>query len=116
MWVEVLKYASVIISSGIWVAILNWYKDKRNIKSADKQMLLGLGHDRIFELCNIYLERGWITVDELENLNNYLFEPYTKLGGNGTCARLMEEVCKLPHRKVRVRYETVEDEEDGRDE
>ena len=111
MWVEVLKYVSVIISSGIWVAILNCYKEKKNIKSADKQMILGLGHDRLFDLCVKYIERGWITADELENLN-YLFEPYKSLGGNVTCERLMEDVFKLPHKRVVTKYETVSDEEE----
>lgn len=117
MWVEVLKYLSVIISSGIWVAILNCYKEKKNIKSADKQMLLGLGHDRLFDLCMKYLDRGYVTADEYENLN-YLFEPYKQLGGNGTCERLMENVYKLPVRQVRVRYETIctDDKEENGDE
>lgn len=98
MWLEVLKYVSVIISSGIWIALIDLWKTKRNKKSADKQMLLGLGHDRIYESCSKILDRGWVTIDELENLE-YLFVPYKKLGGNGTAERLMDLVVKLPHHK-----------------
>ena len=43
-----------------------------------------------------YIERGYITRDEFENLNDYLFEPYSEAGGNGSAKRVMEEVQKLP--------------------
>lgn len=45
-----------------------------------------------------YIDRGWITQDEYENLNTYLYEPYMKLGGNGSALRVMQEVNKLPIR------------------
>ena len=45
-----------------------------------------------------YIDRGWITQDEYENLNSYLYEPYKKLGGNGSALRVMQEVNKLPIR------------------
>jgi hypothetical protein len=45
-----------------------------------------------------YIDRGWITQDEYENLNTYLYEPYKKLGGNGSALRVMQEVNKLPIR------------------
>ena len=35
-------------------------------------------------------------MDEYDNLKNYLYEPYKKLGGNGTAERVMDEVDKLP--------------------
>ena len=65
-------------------------------KDASKEMILGLAHDRIMYLCMFYLDRGdWITHDELENLEEYLFKPYLKMGGNGTAKVLMERVVKL---------------------
>ena len=59
-------------------------------------MLVGLGHDRIVYLGMKYIERGYITKDEFENLNDYLYKPYSKLGGNGSAERIMQEVRKLP--------------------
>lgn len=59
-------------------------------------MLKGLGHDRIIELGTKYIQRGNITRDEFENLNDYLYKPYQELGGNGTAEKIMEEVKKLP--------------------
>jgi hypothetical protein len=62
-------------------------------------MLIGLGHDRIMFLGMKYIERGFITQDEYENLYDYLYKPYKKLGGNGSAERVMKEVDKLPIKK-----------------
>ena len=45
-------------------------------------------------------ERGYITQDEYENLRVYLYEPYEKMGGNGSARRVMLEVDKLPVHKM----------------
>lgn len=39
-------------------------------------MLKGLGHDRICYLGECYIQRGYITKDEYENLHDYLYLPY----------------------------------------
>ena len=46
----------------------------------------------------VYIERGYVTQDEYENLQVYLYEPYEEMGGNGSARRVMEEVRKLPIR------------------
>lgn len=63
-------------------------------------MLLGLGHDRIVYLCMKYIDRGWISSDEYEDLIKYLYTPYVGLKGNGTAERLINEVKKLPIKKL----------------
>ena len=83
---------SVIASSGFW-AILQHMGDRN---SAEKEMLVGLAHDRIVYIGMQYVERGYITRDEYENLHDYLYVPYAKLGGNGSAKRVMDEVDKLP--------------------
>lgn len=88
---------SVLASSGLW-AFLGTRLDRH---SAEKDMLLGLGHDRIMFLGVHYLERGWITQDEYENIHDYLYEPYIKLGGNGSAQKIMAEVEKLPIRSIK---------------
>jgi len=65
-------------------------------KTETTRLLIGLAHDRIMMLCGHYIERGYITKDEYEDLNEYLFIPYTNLGGNGSAKRMMDEVNKLP--------------------
>ena len=88
---------SVMASSGFW-AFAQRRIDK---KDASKEMLIGLAHDRITFLGLCYIERGWITKDEYENLKEYLYEPYAKMGGNGSAAHIMAEVDKLPLRASR---------------
>ena len=87
---------SIFASTGFW-AFLTYLLQRREQKSsAEAQMLKGLGHDRICYLGQSYLNRGWITKDEYENLHDYLFMSYKKLGGNGTAEKIMKEVEKLP--------------------
>jgi hypothetical protein len=97
-WLQVLITAAVTIlaSSGFW-AFVTKKSDKNN---AEARMLLGLGHDRIIELGMQYIQRGWITEEEYENLNDYLYKPYEEMGGNGSAKRIMQEVNKLPIRQL----------------
>ena len=81
---------AVLASSGFWA----WLQKKDDKKSLQSQMLIGLAHDSIVALGMSYIERGWITKDEYENLRDYLYEPYKALGGNGSAKRVMEGVKK----------------------
>ena len=83
---------SVLASSGFW-AFLMKRNDSKDVKT---RMLIGLAHDRIMYLATEYIKRGYITMDEFENLNTYLYEPYEALGGNGSAKRVMDEVKRLP--------------------
>ena len=83
---------AVLTSSGLW-ALVSKRADKND---AERKMLVGLAHDRITHLGMAYLTRGYITQDEYENLNDYLYQPYEKMGGNGSAKRIMEEVRRLP--------------------
>ena len=106
-WVQTLVTIVVacIASSGFW-AFVSKRTDK---KSANTKMLVGLGHDRIIYLGMTYIERGYITQDEYENLHDYLFVPYEKLGGNGSAARIMQAVDKLPIHVSTYTGETAEE-------
>src|SRR5688500_11232977 len=84
-----------VASSGFWLYIAS-YKERKSLQT---ELLLGLAHDRIVRLGMSYVERGWITQDEYENLNVYLYKPYEKLGGNGSAKRIMLEVDRLPIKK-----------------
>ena len=83
--------STLLASTGFWT-LINKVADK---KSAKTKMILGLGHDRIMSLSMSYVERGNITQSEYENLYKYLYEPYKKMGGNGSVDRIMREVDKL---------------------
>ena len=86
---------AILGSTGLWTLINNiitYFKDK---KSIEKKALLTLLHDKLYYLFQHFISKGSITADELENLE-YLYKPYSSLGGNGTCKRLYEEVLRLP--------------------
>lgn len=83
---------SVLASSGLWT-LLSKRMDKNN---AEKELLIGIAHDRIMFLGMSYISRGYITKDEYENLYQYLYNPYQKAGGNGSAEHIMKQVDKLP--------------------
>ena len=86
---------SVIASSGFWA----YLQHKIDRKDGKTEMLVGLAHDRIMYLGMCYIERGFITHDEYENLNDYLYKPYKRIGGNGSADRVMTGVNGLPIRR-----------------
>lgn len=76
--------------------LISWKDDQTTLSQKQSEMLLGLAHDRIVYLGSQYIERGSITMQELDDFNKYLYEPYAKLGGNGTGKMIWERVNDLP--------------------
>ncbi len=67
-----------------------------------RNMILGLGHDKLLYLTDKYAERGGIAPKERRNLK-YLYDPYIKLGGNGDCEigyKLCEELPTLSNEEA----------------
>ena len=95
-WVQMIVtvVCSVVASSGFWALV----QSRMNKHDANTRLLIGLAHDRICYLGLKYIERGYITQDEYENLNDYLYVPYRERVGNGSAQRVMETVKKLPFR------------------
>lgn len=96
---------AILASSGFWafitVIVQKHLENKYSVssrESVEREMLIGLAHDRILSLGMKYIQRGYVTRDEYENINQYLYEPYSKLGGNGSAKKIMEELNKLPIR------------------
>lgn len=93
----IVSIISVVFGAGgFWAFVQAIITTKTSNKSASNQMLMGIGHNLILEQCEGIIARGYVTVDEYDNLINYLFEPYKKLGGNGTAERLVNAVKALP--------------------
>ena len=92
-WSQIILaiFTSVLASSGLWVFLSTRF-DK---KDAEREILIGIGHIEIVFFGMQYIERGWITQDEYDTLCE-LYEPYIKLGGNGSGTKIMKEVEKLP--------------------
>lgn len=91
---------AVLASGGLW-SLLQKRADKKDNRT---QLLLGICYDRVFYLGMIYIERGWITREELSNLQTHLAEPYYALGGNGAIKRIMGEVEKLQIKSIDMFY------------
>lgn len=100
-WVQmtITVICSVLASSGLWTFISR-RSDRMDAKT---ELLMGIAHDRIIFLGMSYVNRGFITQDEYENLYTYLYEPYKKVTGGeelGSADRVMKEVDRLPIRKA----------------
>lgn len=91
--------AAIFASTGFWAFLTYLMQSKDTMDRAEAQMLKGLGHDRICCLGESYIKRGYITKDEYENLHDYLYLPYKKLGGNGTAEKIVKDVSNLPLRE-----------------
>ena len=97
-WLQLIAtiICSVLASSGLW-AYISKRSDRMDAKT---ELLIGIAHDRIVFLGMSYVNRGYITQDEYDNLYTYLYQPYLKNGVNGSATRVMKEVDKLPIRKA----------------
>ena len=84
---------AILASSGLW-AFINSRLDKN---SSERELLVGIGHVELVFFGMQYIERGWITRDEYETLQE-LYKPYVKLGGNGSGVKIMNEIEHLPMR------------------
>ena len=65
--------AAIFASTGFW----QYMSDRKKKRSAETELLIGLAHDRIYDLCERYIERGNVSTSEYDNLM-YLYRPYAK--------------------------------------
>jgi hypothetical protein len=79
-------------SGGFWV----YLRRRREAKDANTVLLMGLAHDKIVYFGMKYIEKGFVTKDEYDDLIRYFYQPYIALGGNGTAERIMLLVQRLP--------------------
>jgi hypothetical protein len=93
-WIQLAltSACSVLAGSGFWAYLQHKSSNNRGTAA----LLMGLAYDRITTLGIHYIERGWVTRDELEELDKYFFRPYKALGGNGVAERIMMQVNTLP--------------------
>ena len=85
---------ALLASSGLWAFLGN--RLERN--SAERELIVGIGHIELVFFGMQFIERGWITRDEYDTMQD-LYKPYIKLGGNGSGTRIMQEIEKLPIRE-----------------
>ena len=85
---------TLLASSGLW-AFLGSRLERNN---AERELIVGIGHIELVFFGMQYIERGWITRDEYDTMQE-LYKPYVKLGGNGSGTKIMKELEKLPIRE-----------------
>lgn len=95
---------AVFASTGFWAFVQSIWQNKSKEKNAETKLLLGIAYDLLTQRCRVYVKRGYISLDEYDDLKRYLYDPYKDLGGNGAGAKLWAEVEKLPM-KEGVEYE-----------
>ena len=78
--------ATALTTGCIWL-----YNRFRSISESN----LALLHNELYQLSEFYIKRKWASVNDKVNIE-FLYKPYKKLGGNGTCANLYEQCMNLP--------------------
>lgn len=86
---------AVFGSTGFW----SWMAGRSKRKTAEARLIMGLAYSEIIRRSEDYISRGYVEATEFDELDRYLFRPYTEMGGNGTAEKLMNEVRELPTRK-----------------
>lgn len=83
---------AVFGGAGFW----GYMTTRSKQETATERLLLGLAFCEITRSCEAYIERGYISTAEYNELDRYLYKPYAEAGGDGTAEKLMGEVRKLP--------------------
>lgn len=78
-------------SSGIWM----WAKTKSDRNDSAHALLLEVSKNQLITLGRIYLDRGYITMDEYAEYESE-YKLYSALGGNGLARRVFKMVDELP--------------------
>lgn len=101
---------STIFGTGGFLA---WIRSKDSTNQAKTRLMMGVAYDKITTLGGSYIDRGSVTKDEYEDLYNLFYKPYTDLGGNGVCTRIMNQVERLPFRPHPEHAEIFRNREEG---
>jgi hypothetical protein len=79
-------------SGGFWVYLTKKFQREDRVR----QLIMGLAHDKIVYLGIKYIEKGFVTKDEYDDLFKYFWDPYEALGGDGSAERIIRMVQLLP--------------------
>lgn len=82
---------TILSGPGIWA----WAKTKTDHNNNASKLLLSVSRNQLISLGRIYIERGYITMDEYEEYESE-YQIYSALGGNGLARRVFEQVDDLP--------------------
>lgn len=82
---------TVLSGPGIWA----WAKTRTQRNDSEDKLLLQVAKNQLVSQGRIYLNRGYITMDEYEEYESE-YQVYSNLGGNGLARRIFEQVDELP--------------------
>lgn len=77
--------------SGIWA----WLKTRTDRNDSEDKLLLQVARNQLVSQGRLYLDRGYITIDEYEEYESE-YDTYSRLGGNGLARRVFKQVYELP--------------------
>lgn len=70
-------------------------KDTQEEVKIHGEAIAGLEHDRIIHIGEGFIQRGHISLSEYDDIDKYLYQPYKKLGGNGTAEKVMDRLKEM---------------------
>jgi hypothetical protein len=85
--------AGILGSTGFWMLVQN----QREKKSKERIAITAMLFMAVKMSCKSCLRRGWVSTEEIEDIEKYMFEPYKSMGGNGTAEMLMKKIKDLPN-------------------
>ena len=89
-WLEVLFGAILLFLSFGLKQLKKEFQEQADLKEG----LIAILHDRLFQSGMFFLNKGEISLTELNNIDE-MYKAYHKLGGNGTGTEIYERVKEL---------------------
>ena len=86
---------AIFASTGFWACVQAVILKHMDRRSAERAALLGLLHEKLVAQCEVYLDKGYISEGQYRDLDEYIYQPYKNLGGNGTGEEYMKRVQAL---------------------
>ena len=94
-WAEVV-FAGAVSALGVgYRHLIRRAKEQKAEQDAIRRGIQALLRDRIIQAYNHYTEKGNCPIYARDNIGT-LYKDYQALGGNGTVAKLVEDLEKLP--------------------
>ena len=94
----IVKYWLEFFFSGVLALLGAGYRkltSKLKEQEKMKEGILAILHDRLYQACRFYIQRGHVDIESMKNIE-YLYKSYHDLGGNGTGTELYNRVKSLP--------------------
>ena len=82
---------TVLSGPGIWA----WAKTRAQHNDSEEKLLLQVAKYQLVIQGRVYLNRGYITMDEYAEYESE-YKVYSALGGNGLARRIFKQVDELP--------------------